>query len=152
MAHHYPFIVVGKFITNTDAFSPLRNKRPSIFMDPSYQTSERYVTIRTVSDKLIVQECAPFRCNPYPSCQSLQLQMYNVFSSKRRRTPNSSEKGSKGLRHFAMLVCEKVKQKVTTTYNEVADELVAEYSDAQRLNLSDQVWHLFLFDCYLIPL
>ncbi|XP_076807729.1 uncharacterized protein LOC143450869 [Clavelina lepadiformis] len=85
-------------ISQTWSQSPLRNKRPSIFMDPSYQTSE----------------------------------------SKRRRTPNSSEKGSKGLRHFAMLVCEKVKQKVTTTYNEVADELVAEYSDAQRLNLSDQ--------------
>jgi len=36
-----------------------------------------------------------------------------------------------------MLVCEKVKQKVTTTYNEVADELVAEYTDSQKQN--DQV-------------
>lgn len=33
-------------------------------------------------------------------------------------------KVNKGLRHFSMKVCEKVKEKVTTTYNEVADELV----------------------------
>lgn len=37
------------------------------------------------------------------------------------------EKGGKGLRHFSMKVCEKVKQKGTTTYNQVADELVNEY-------------------------
>ena len=38
------------------------------------------------------------------------------------------EKGGKGLRHFSMKVCEKVESKGTTTYNEVADELVAEFS------------------------
>ena len=37
--------------------------------------------------------------------------------------------GGKGLRHFSMKVCEKVKAKGTTTYNEVADELVAELTD-----------------------
>lgn len=37
-------------------------------------------------------------------------------------------KSSKGLKHFSMKVCEKVKSKQTTTYNEVADELVAEFS------------------------
>ena len=35
-------------------------------------------------------------------------------------------KASKGLRHFSMKVCEKVESKGTTTYNEVADELVNE--------------------------
>ncbi|XP_078268276.1 transcription factor Dp-1-like [Rhinoraja longicauda] len=39
------------------------------------------------------------------------------------------EKNGKGLRHFSMKVCEKVQQKGTTTYNEVADELVAEFSN-----------------------
>ena len=38
------------------------------------------------------------------------------------------DKGGKGLRHFSMKVCEKVESKQTTTYNEVADELVAEFS------------------------
>uniref|UniRef100_A0A0M3I921 Transcription factor Dp-1 n=2 Tax=Ascaris TaxID=6251 RepID=A0A0M3I921_ASCLU len=37
---------------------------------------------------------------------------------------------SKGLRHFSTKVCEKVKEKGHTNYNEVADELVAEYFDS----------------------
>ncbi|XP_036401284.1 transcription factor Dp-1-like [Megalops cyprinoides] len=40
------------------------------------------------------------------------------------------EKNGKGLRHFSMKVCEKVQKKGVTTYNEVADELVAEFSNA----------------------
>ena len=39
-----------------------------------------------------------------------------------------AEKGSKGLRHFSLKVCEKVESKQRTTYNEVADELVAEFA------------------------
>ncbi|CAJ0942170.1 unnamed protein product, partial [Mesorhabditis belari] len=39
---------------------------------------------------------------------------------------------NKGLRHFSMKVCEKVKQKGCTSYNEVADELVSEYFDAMN--------------------
>ena len=39
------------------------------------------------------------------------------------------DKGGKGLRHFSMKVCEKVQSKMKTTYNEVADELVAEFSN-----------------------
>ncbi|KAM4905340.1 transcription factor Dp-1 isoform 3-T3 [Sylvia borin] len=38
------------------------------------------------------------------------------------------EKNGKGLRHFSMKVCEKVQRKGTTSYNEVADELVAEFT------------------------
>lgn len=56
------------------------------------------------------------------------------FFSKRRR----NEKPGKGLRHFAMRVCEKVRSKMLTTYNEVADELVAEYpegSNAEQVSL-----------------
>ncbi|KAK3875270.1 hypothetical protein Pcinc_019868 [Petrolisthes cinctipes] len=48
--------------------------------------------------------------------------------NKRRKT----EKGGKGLRHFSMKVCEKVKAKGTTSYNEVADELVSEFTDPTR--------------------
>jgi len=48
--------------------------------------------------------------------------------SKRRKV----DKGGKGLRHFSMKVCEKVQKKGTTTYNEVADELVAEFTDPTR--------------------
>ncbi|XP_063611269.1 transcription factor Dp-1-like isoform X1 [Penaeus indicus] len=52
---------------------------------------------------------------------------YGVESKRRK-----SEKGGKGLRHFSMKVCEKVKAKGTTSYNEVADELVSEFTDPAR--------------------
>lgn len=44
------------------------------------------------------------------------------------------DKGGKGLRHFSMKVCEKVQRKGVTTYNEVADELVNEFSDPRNIN------------------
>ena len=47
----------------------------------------------------------------------------SVAAVQRKRKP---EKAGKGLRHFSLKVCEKVKVKGMTTYNEVADELVAE--------------------------
>ncbi|KAJ8681481.1 hypothetical protein QAD02_017268 [Eretmocerus hayati] len=50
--------------------------------------------------------------------------------SKRRKT----EKIGKGLRHFSMKVCEKVKKKGTTSYNEVADELVGEFTNPNHVN------------------
>lgn len=46
-------------------------------------------------------------------------------SSSGSKKVASSDKGSKGLRHFSMEVCKKVEEKGTTTYNQVADELVA---------------------------
>lgn len=49
------------------------------------------------------------------------------------------DKGGKGLRHFSMKVCEKVQKKGVTSYNEVADELVAEFSDPRNISPSDQV-------------
>ncbi|CAB3383939.1 Hypothetical predicted protein [Cloeon dipterum] len=54
---------------------------------------------------------------------------------KRRK----SEKGGKGLRHFSKKVCEKVRRKGTTSYNEVADELVAEFTNpANCFSSADQ--------------
>ena len=55
-----------------------------------------------------------------------------------RRFPRSADK-SKGLRHFSTKVCEKVKEKGHTNYNEVADELVQEYFDSLPNPPSDQV-------------
>ncbi len=37
--------------------------------------------------------------------------------------PRTTTPPSRGLRHFSMKVCEKVEEKGTTTYNEVADEV-----------------------------
>ncbi|KAJ8899844.1 hypothetical protein K2173_019547 [Erythroxylum novogranatense] len=52
-------------------------------------------------------------------------------SKKKRRGQRAvgADKTGRGLRQFSMKVCEKVESKGTTTYNEVADELVAEFAD-----------------------
>ncbi|OIV94969.1 hypothetical protein TanjilG_22166 [Lupinus angustifolius] len=54
-----------------------------------------------------------------------------VASKKKRRGQRAvgGDKSGRGLRQFSMKVCEKVESKGRTTYNEVADELVAEFSD-----------------------
>lgn len=57
------------------------------------------------------------------------VSVFLVFERKRNR---KGEKNGKGLRHFSMKVCEKVQRKGTTSYNEVADELVAEFSAADN--------------------
>ncbi|KRY76585.1 Transcription factor Dp-1, partial [Trichinella pseudospiralis] len=62
--------------------------------------------------------------------------------------PRSSDR-SKGLRHFSTKVCEKVREKGVTNYNEVADELVQEYFESLPNPPSSQVnfWPMkyFLF-------
>ncbi|CAA7034037.1 unnamed protein product [Microthlaspi erraticum] len=47
---------------------------------------------------------------------------------KRGQRATGPDKNGRGLRQFSMKVCEKVESKGRTTYNEVADELVAEFA------------------------
>ncbi|KAK8558482.1 hypothetical protein V6N13_103657 [Hibiscus sabdariffa] len=48
---------------------------------------------------------------------------------KRGQRAVGGDKSGRGLRQFSLKVCEKVESKGRTTYNEVADELVAEFGD-----------------------
>jgi hypothetical protein len=48
-----------------------------------------------------------------------------------------AEKNGKGLRHFSMKVCKKVKEKGVTSYNEVADELVLEQQMVDEAAVAD---------------
>ncbi|CAF0749169.1 unnamed protein product [Brachionus calyciflorus] len=57
----------------------------------------------------------------------IQQNQTRFFESENFTSEKKREKCSKGLRHFSMKVCEKVKQKGITTYNQVAEELVSEY-------------------------
>ena len=47
-----------------------------------------------------------------------------------------------------MKVCEKVQKKVVTSYNEVADELVMEFSDPRNITPTDQVNKIALHSTY----
>ena len=46
-----------------------------------------------------------------------------VLNSSRQSSKSNATSPSRGLRHFSMKVCEKVEEKGTTSYNEVADEV-----------------------------
>ncbi|NXD76519.1 TFDP2 factor, partial [Halcyon senegalensis] len=50
------------------------------------------------------------------------------------------DKNGKGLRHFSMKVCEKVQRKGTTSYNEVADELVSEFTNSTNHLATDSAY------------
>ncbi|XP_798717.1 transcription factor Dp-1 [Strongylocentrotus purpuratus] len=60
------------------------------------------------------------------SSQKRKADFSDEFDNSNKR--KKREKESKGLRHFSMKVCEKVQQKGITSYNEVAEELVREFS------------------------
>ncbi|XP_014673116.1 PREDICTED: transcription factor Dp-1-like isoform X2 [Priapulus caudatus] len=69
------------------------------------------------------------------------LEFHDPDYSDGGKRGKKSDKGGKGLRHFSMKVCEKVQRKGTTSYNEVADELVAEFSDPHRsMSPTDQAY------------
>ncbi|GAB2289461.1 hypothetical protein Dimus_023770 [Dionaea muscipula] len=57
-------------------------------------------------------------------------------ANSREKKRASGDKNGRGLRQFSMKVCEKVESKGRTTYNEVADELVAEYADPSDIAAS----------------
>lgn len=66
---------------------------------------------------------------PNPAMDDVAEQYY--VDSKRRKGNHAG----KGLRHFSMKVCEKVQKKGITSYNEVADELVSEFTDPHNCDL-----------------
>ncbi|XP_075793758.1 transcription factor Dp-2 isoform X5 [Pelodiscus sinensis] len=60
------------------------------------------------------------------------------FSESKRS--KKGDKNGKGLRHFSMKVCEKVQRKGTTSYNEVADELVSEFTNSNSHLATDSAY------------
>ncbi|XP_016349661.1 transcription factor Dp-1-like isoform X1 [Sinocyclocheilus anshuiensis] len=78
--------------------------------------------------------------SPHTPTSLLQTQESSPCSTGRSR---KGDKNGKGLRHFSMKVCEKVQKKVVTSYNEVADELVAELSSGDNNNISPNDAHVY---------
>uniref|UniRef100_A0A674NDH4 Transcription factor n=1 Tax=Takifugu rubripes TaxID=31033 RepID=A0A674NDH4_TAKRU len=90
----------------------------------------------TVSNTILVN-------SPHtPSSQFLtQTQQSDASPWSSGKRGKKGEKNGKGLRHFSMKVCEKVQKKGVTTYNEVADELVAEFSSSDNhMSPNDHVY------------
>lgn len=70
------------------------------------------------------------------SHQSTSSSLSSPSPSYKKSDKKRNEKPGKGLRHFSMRVCQKVKEKGVTSYNEVADELVTEESEDAGTNAS----------------
>uniref|UniRef100_A0A9J8CM11 Transcription factor n=2 Tax=Cyprinus carpio TaxID=7962 RepID=A0A9J8CM11_CYPCA len=77
--------------------------------------------------------------SPHTPSTHVQTQESSPWSTGRSR---KGDKNGKGLRHFSMKVCEKVQKKVVTSYNEVAEELVAELSSGDN-NISPNDAHVY---------
>eukprot|EP00252_Welwitschia_mirabilis_P021111 TRINITY_DN5314_c0_g2_i1.p1 TRINITY_DN5314_c0_g2~~TRINITY_DN5314_c0_g2_i1.p1 ORF type:complete len:399 (-),score=97.45 TRINITY_DN5314_c0_g2_i1:325-1521(-) len=98
--------------------------------------------------------CSPSRCSdvvmgtPGPSNALARLNLdgrgedHETSDTTRRkkkrgtRAVGGEKGGGRGLRQFSMKVCQKVESKGRTTYNEVADELVAEFSNPSNAHVS----------------
>lgn len=76
-----------------------------------------------MSDYEDVSEQSSQRKRPTPSPTASAKKARKSQKSPGGETA-SSTKSNRGLRHFSMMVCQKVEERGTTTYNEVADELV----------------------------
>lgn len=77
----------------------------------------------------------------FQSLNLLKIYIIHIFRKRNKK----GEKNGKGLRHFSMKVCEKVQRKGTTSYNEVADELVAEFTTTDNHispNESVSIWEV----------
>jgi hypothetical protein len=68
----------------------------------------------------------------------MQIFILNPIRYGFRKRQKQDKQSTKGLRHFSMRVCQKVQKKKTTTYNEVADELVIELSDPSLSNVDQK--------------
>ncbi|GMT33484.1 hypothetical protein PFISCL1PPCAC_24781 [Pristionchus fissidentatus] len=89
------------------------------------------------NNRLIAQvPASPPANNAQALKKSFTADYQNDFQNQANRFARTADK-SKGLRHFSTKVCEKVKEKGRTNYNEVADELVSEYFDSLSMPMSD---------------
>ncbi|EFO22327.2 hypothetical protein LOAG_06157 [Loa loa] len=98
-------------------------------MSVSAVAPNRYMPVTRISTHLAGSSSAYQAKRPLSSNYACDLQLIRKF-------PRSTDK-SKGLRHFSTKVCEKVKEKGHTNYNEVADELVSEYFDSADVQPTD---------------
>ncbi|XP_015522402.1 transcription factor Dp-1 isoform X2 [Neodiprion lecontei] len=121
--------VVTKTIQLTTA--RMNDFKQALVSQPQQQASNQQQIVKDQSGKTFISPILDHS----GSRKRQDVESSDFTPDKRRKT----EKVGKGLRHFSMKVCEKVKKKGTTSYNEVADELVGEFTNPAHINsLTDQ--------------
>lgn len=96
--------------------------------DTKDDTRKRPPPVETAAaEEAAAAEAATAAASPDPAKPPSKKQAVESASSR-----DVGSKPYKGLRHFSMMVCKKVEEKGTTTYNEVADELVAHVMEERK--------------------
>uniref|UniRef100_A0A3Q1I2H6 Transcription factor n=1 Tax=Anabas testudineus TaxID=64144 RepID=A0A3Q1I2H6_ANATE len=124
------------------------NGELKVFIDQNLSPSKGVLSLVTVqptaapvAKQLLPKTLGPSNVNVAVIGTPQRPTVSNTILVNSPHTPSSQfltqifkrwEKNGKGLRHFSMKVCEKVQKKGVTTYNEVADELVAEFSSSDN--------------------
>uniref|UniRef100_A0A8C3G962 Transcription factor n=1 Tax=Cyclopterus lumpus TaxID=8103 RepID=A0A8C3G962_CYCLU len=133
------------------------NGELKVFIDQNLSPSKGVLSLVTVQStavpvakQLLPKTLGPSNVNIAVIGTPQRATVSNTILVNSPHTPSSQfltqifkkrEKNGKGLRHFSMKVCEKVQKKGVTTYNEVADELVAEFSSADsHMSPNDHVY------------
>uniref|UniRef100_A0AAQ4PWG5 Transcription factor n=1 Tax=Gasterosteus aculeatus aculeatus TaxID=481459 RepID=A0AAQ4PWG5_GASAC len=109
------------------------NGELKVFIDQNLSPSKGVLSLVTVQPTAVpvAKQLLPKTLGPSNVNIAAHMpHMVNFWAFSTTKRGKKGEKNGKGLRHFSMKVCEKVQKKGVTTYNEVADELVAEFSSA----------------------
>lgn len=90
---------------------------------------------------IILQNSKHLKTFTYLLHDQFQIFIYELFFLSTTKRRKHADKVGKGLRHFSMKVCEKVRNKGFTSYNEVADELVLEFATGIHGSADSQVYY-----------
>lgn len=129
-----PVQYVAVPLTHTPSKSPYRVDQPHLL--PKAVATQPVSVITSPGSRQTVVHVDTSPWSARKRSVDLSASFDSDFSEGKRG--KKGDKGGKGLRHFSMKVCEKVQKKGVTSYNEVADELVAEFSDPRNMSPSDQ--------------
>ncbi|XP_063105168.1 transcription factor Dp-2 isoform X2 [Cavia porcellus] len=122
-----PAMVTQTHITEAAGWVPSDRKRAREFIESDF--SERFSLSCSAWPRI---------CDPPASAS--QVSGITVMRHHARKRSKKGDKNGKGLRHFSMKVCEKVQRKGTTSYNEVADELVSEFTNSNNHLAADSAY------------
>lgn len=145
----FVYVLFGEMVNHSNDSNPLGGKKSPLTLSRgggatrslgttvSGQSMSTSGSVGSPSSRSEAAAATPASDNQFSRLNNLDVQGDEAGSQelagnrkkKRGQRAVAGDKSGRGLRQFSMKVCEKVESKGRTTYNEVADELVAEFAD-----------------------
>lgn len=131
--------IVALFSPKGQPAKQQNNAQPHYILTPTAKVNQGVTKFQVIAPSKFIEQPSPWLHNNNNNTRKRSIDHMEQYvpESRRRKTNHSG----KGLRHFSMKVCEKVRNKQITTYNEVADELVSELYDTN--DSQSQIDHSF---------